>query len=134
MPTKRTDDAPFFVVGNDRSGTTLLRLALDRSAEAAVPPESMSCSTSHRSARGGLEDPDKAARFVAAVWSHPRVRLWELASEPPAVPAGLTHAEAYRFAVEAPFRAYAQARGQGALRRQDAAVPACRGRAAGDLA
>ena len=35
------DDAPFFVVGNDRSGTTLLRLVLDRSAEAAVPPESM---------------------------------------------------------------------------------------------
>ena len=32
---------PFFVVGNDRSGTTMLRLVLDRSAEAAVPPESM---------------------------------------------------------------------------------------------
>jgi len=32
---------PFFIVGNDRSGTTMLRLILDRGAEAAVPPESM---------------------------------------------------------------------------------------------
>ena len=46
------------------------------------------------------------------MWSHPRVRLWGLAGEPPAVPAGLSHAEAYRFAVEAPFRAYAQREGK----------------------
>lgn len=107
------DDAPFFVVGNDRSGTTLLRLVLDRSAEAAVPPESMFLlDFAPVRQRGGLEDPDKAARFVAAVWSHPRVRLWELAGEPPAVPAGLSHAEAYRFAVEAPYRAYARREGK----------------------
>jgi hypothetical protein len=58
--------------------------------------------------RGGLDDPEQAARFAAEVWSHPRVRLWGLTGEPPAVPEGLSHAEAYRFAVEAPFRAYAQ--------------------------
>ena len=107
------DDAPFFVVGNDRSGTTLLRLVLDRSAEAAVPPESMfllDFASVRRS--GGLENPDNAARFAAAVWSHPRVRLWELGGEPPAVPPGLSHAEAYRFAVEAPYRAYARREGK----------------------
>ena len=32
---------PFFIVGNDRSGTTMLRLILDRGPDAAVPPESM---------------------------------------------------------------------------------------------
>jgi hypothetical protein len=104
---------PFFVVGNDRSGTTLLRLVLDRSAEAAVPPESMfllDFASVRR--RGGLEDPEQAERFLAEVWSHPRVQLWGIAGEPPPVPPGLTHAEAYRFAVEAPFRAYAAREGK----------------------
>jgi Sulfotransferase family len=106
-------DAPFFVVGNDRSGTTVLRLVLDRSAEAAVPPESMFlldfAPVRHR---GGLEDPEKAARFLAEVWNHPRVRLWGLHSDPPPLPSGLSHADAYRFAVEAPFRAYARREGK----------------------
>jgi hypothetical protein len=99
---------PFFIVGNDRSGTTVLRLVLDRSDEAAIPPESMylmDFSSVRR--RGGLDDPQRAARFAAEVWSHPRVRLWGLSGLPPDVPAGLSHAEAYRFVVEAPFRAYA---------------------------
>ena len=33
--------APIFIVGNDRSGTTMLRLIVDRGPDAAVPPESM---------------------------------------------------------------------------------------------
>jgi hypothetical protein len=57
--------------------------------------------------RGGLDDPERAARFAAEVWSHPKVRLWGLSGPPPEVPAGLSHAEAYRFVVESPFRAYA---------------------------
>jgi hypothetical protein len=56
---------------------------------------------------GGLEDPAAAAAFMRRVWEHPRVRIWGIAGDPPAVPPGLTHAEAYRFAVEAPFQAYA---------------------------
>lgn len=106
-------DAPFFVVGNDRSGTTLLRLVLDRSAGAAVPPESMFLlDFAPVRRRGGLEDPQKAARFVTEVWSHPRVQLWGLEGGPPRMPAGLSHAEAYRFAVEAPYRAYARREGK----------------------
>jgi hypothetical protein len=106
-------DPPFFVVGNDRSGTTVLRLALDRSAEAAVPPESLFLlDFAPVRRRGGLEDPERAARFAVEVWSHPRVRLWGLAGGPPPVPPRLTHAEAYRFAVEAPFRAYARREGK----------------------
>jgi Sulfotransferase family len=104
---------PFFVVGNDRSGTTVVRLVLDRSREAAVPPESMfllDFASVRR--RGGLEDPARAARFVEAVWAHPRVRLWDLRGDPPQVPLGLSHLEAYRFAVESPFRAYAQREGK----------------------
>jgi Sulfotransferase family len=106
-------DAPFFVVGNDRSGTTVLRLVLDRSAEAAVPPESMFLLDFEPvRCRGGLEDPEKAARFLAEVWRHPRVQLWGLRSDPPPLPSGLSHADAYRFVVEAPFRAYALREGK----------------------
>jgi hypothetical protein len=32
---------PFFIVGCDRSGTTMLRLILDRSDDVAIPTESM---------------------------------------------------------------------------------------------
>ena len=107
-----TDGPPFFIVGNDRSGTTMLRLALDRGG-VAIPPESMFLvDFAPVRRRGGLQDPAAAAAFVRRVWAHPRVRVWGLAGEPPAVPPGLAHDEAYRFAVEAPFRAYAAARGK----------------------
>jgi sulfotransferase family protein len=107
-----TEQPPFFVVGVDRSGTTLLRLVLDR-GDVAIPPESMFLAdfASVRRA-GGLEDPEAAAAFMERVWSHPRVRAWNLPGSPPQVPLGLTHEQAYRYAVEAPFRAYALAHGK----------------------
>lgn len=106
-------DAPIFVVGNDRSGTTMLRLILDRSAELAIPPESMflvDFAAARR--RGRLGDRAAAERFLRRVWSHPKVQLWQLPSGPPELPSGLDHEQAYRFAVESPFRAYAQAQGK----------------------
>jgi Sulfotransferase family len=103
---------PFFIVGNDRSGTTMLRLALDHGG-VAIPPESMFLvDFAPVRRRGGLDDPEAAAAFLRRVWSHPRVRAWGLAGDPPAVPPGLGHEEAYRFAVEAPFHSYAAARGK----------------------
>ena len=111
--TSREQPAPFLIVGNDRSGTTLLRLVLDRSREAAIPAESMfliDFASVRR--RGGLDDRERAQRFCTKVWSHPKVRLWGLAGPPPAVPAGLSHEQAYRFAVESPFRAYAAKEGK----------------------
>lgn len=104
---------PFFIVGNDRSGTTVVRLILDRSREAAVPPESMHLvdfAASRR--RGNLANSDEAARLLTRVWNHPKVKLWKLDGEPPAPPAGLGHDEAYRFIVESPYRAYARAEGK----------------------
>ena len=108
MPSEDASAPPFFIVGNDRSGTTMLRLILDRSS-VAIPPESMFLvDFEHVRQAGGLGDPDAAAAFMRRVWEHPRVRLWGIEGDPPAVPPGLTHEEAYRFAVEAPFRAYAE--------------------------
>jgi hypothetical protein len=105
--------APFFIVGNDRSGTTMLRLILDRGPDAAIPPESMFL-TDYADAfdAGGPADEQAARELMRAVWTHPKVRLWRLPGEPPAVPRGLTGRDAYRFAVEAPFRAYASKHGK----------------------
>ena len=104
--------APFFIVGNDRSGTTMLRLILDRGS-VAIPPESMFLVDFEPVRRaGGLDDHEAAQAFLQRVWDHPRVRLWGIAEDPPEVPRGLSHADAYRFAVEAPFHAYARANGK----------------------
>jgi Sulfotransferase family len=46
------------------------------------------------------------------VWDHPKVRLWELGPEPPAVPDGLRGEDAYRFIAAAPFEAYAALHGK----------------------
>jgi hypothetical protein len=105
--------APFFIVGHDRSGTTMLRLVLDRSSEVAIPPESMLLADFEPvRSRGELADPARAAALVAEIWRHPKVRLWGVNGSPPTPPTGLGHAAAYRFAVEAPYRAYAAAHGK----------------------
>jgi hypothetical protein len=104
---------PFFIVGNDRSGTTMLRLIVDRGPDAAVPPESMFL-TDFATAfdAGGPRDADAARRLMRAVWEHPKVRLWDLPGKPPEVPSGISALDAYRFIVAAPFEAYAAAHGK----------------------
>src|SRR4051794_6486435 len=104
---------PFFIVGNDRSGTTMLRLILDRGPEVAIPPESMFL-TDFAAAfdDGTTADRRGAEEFAAQVWSHPKVRLWGLPPDPPVVPVGLGPQDAYRFAAEAPPRASAARHGK----------------------
>jgi len=104
---------PFFIVGNDRSGTTMLRLIIDRGADAAVPPESMYL-TDFAAAfeAGGPRDDRAAAQLMQEVWQHPKVRLWDLPPQAPAVPPGLTGQAAYRFIASAPFEAYAARHGK----------------------
>lgn len=107
------EESPLFIVGNDRSGTTMLRLILDAGPEIAIPPESMILTDYGAVWEGGaLEDPEAAARFMAEVWWHPKIALWNLEGPPPPVPSGLDHAAAYRFVVQAPFRAYARQAGK----------------------
>jgi hypothetical protein len=91
----------------------MLRLVLDRSREAALPPESMFLIDFESVRRQGeLSDHERATTFLAAVWSHPKVKLWGLPPDPPQVPDGLSHEDAYRFCVEAPYRAYAALQGK----------------------
>jgi hypothetical protein len=104
---------PFFIVGNDRSGTTLLRVMLANGPDVAIPPESMYLADFASVRRtGGLDNREVAQRFMERVWAHPKVRLWGLPTQAPVVPSGLSHLEAYRYIVESPFRAYAAAQGK----------------------
>src|SRR5215218_9507008 len=101
-----------FIVGNDRSGTTMLRLILDRGPDLAIPPESMFLTDYDDVFEAGGPRPGEEAGLMQAVWEHPKVALWELGGPPPAVPSGLTPVDTYRFVVEAPYRAYAAKHGK----------------------
>jgi hypothetical protein len=105
---------PFFIIGNDRSGTTMLRVMLHRSPEAALPTESMFLGdfAPVRAGRIDLSRHDAATRFARIVWEHPKVKMWDLEGPAPVPPNGLSHADAYRFAVEAPYHAYAGKHGK----------------------
>jgi len=99
---------PFFIVGNDRSGTTMLRLILDRGPDAAIPPESMFLTDLDLAAERARMDDESGRRDLARrVWSHPKVRLWGLPPDPPPVPDGLPADDALRWILAAPFTAYA---------------------------
>ncbi len=113
-PSSPDGAAPFFIVGNDRSGTTMLRLILDRGDEAAIPTESMFLGDFAPVRRGRLDlsDHATAVAFAETVWAHPKVRLWALDGPAPVPPAGLDHEAAYRWCVEAPYRAYAERDGK----------------------
>jgi len=102
---------PFFIVACDRSGTTMLRLILDRSEEVAVPTESMILVDFAAHADDALETDAEFARLAGAVWRHPKVREWGLPGGPPAR-AGRTGPAAFRAAIEAPFQAYAELHGK----------------------
>jgi Sulfotransferase family len=102
---------PFFIVGNDRSGTTMLRLILDRGPDVAIPPESMFL-TDFALEGGAPADAAAAERLMEQVWNHPKVQLWQLPGAAPRVPDGLSAADAYRWIAEAPYKAYAARHGK----------------------
>jgi len=104
---------PFFIVGCDRSGTTMLRLILDRSDDVAIPTESMFIAdmAAIRSRFGDLASDEQFDRLAETVWRHPKVRQWRLGGAPPPR-AGRSGGAAYRAALEAPYLAYAAQHGK----------------------
>ena len=87
----------------------MLRLILDRSGDLAIPTESMFLGDFAQVRAGSINlgDHAEAVAFARTVWNHPKVALWDLPGESPVPPEGLTHAQAYRWCVEAPYRAFA---------------------------
>ncbi|HEU0195053.1 MAG TPA: sulfotransferase [Gaiellales bacterium] len=104
---------PLFIVACDRSGTTMLRLILDRGPDLAIPTESMILVdfANVRDRYGSLTTDAGFNRLAQDVWRHPKVREWGLSSGPPGRD-GLVGEAAYRHALEAPFAAYAGERGK----------------------
>jgi hypothetical protein len=76
------DQPPFFIVGADRSGTTMLRLMLNRHPELAIPPEShfliplLQAFPVDRSL-----SPEQARHAVSVITRHPRFATWKTTAE-----------------------------------------------------
>src|SRR5829696_4648598 len=86
----------------------MLRLILDAGPDVAIPPESMYLTDfAPVRERGGPADTSAAQELARQVWEHPKVALWELPGGAPAVPLEADPATWFRFAMEAPFAAYA---------------------------
>ena len=79
-PSGAPDDAPFFVVGTDRSGTTLLRLMLNEHPRLHIPRESWFVSDLMDVLPAGRPLSDAELRFACDVIArHWRWRDWEIA-------------------------------------------------------
>lgn len=113
-PAEMDGSSPFFVVGVDRSGTTLLRVMLDRHPDLAIPPEShfiprMWVRRRRYGRRGRIDDLEQ---FLDDLAGDSYFREWGLSVD--AVRQELRHAARPDFAVvlDAIFRAYARTCGK----------------------
>jgi len=73
--------APVFIVGFQRSGTTLLRMMLNAHPEIAIPHDSAELWFHYRdkaaSAYGGLVDASQVTRMVDDLLAEPRIKAWQ---------------------------------------------------------
>lgn len=103
---------PVFVLGSQRSGTTMLRLMLNNHPNLAIPHESAFITIYFRrlGEYGDLFRTENARRLLADVARHPLVQRGKLISDPEAVLA--RPIRGYRDFVEAIFSCYAEAQGK----------------------
>lgn len=106
--------APLFIVGFQRSGTTLLRLMLDNHPEMAVPLDTVGLWARYEQRLGEYGSLDTEAdtrRLVSDLLAEERIRLWETPFTVDAV-LGHRHRSGFPGIVEAFHLAYAAARGK----------------------
>ncbi|MDQ3931556.1 MAG: sulfotransferase [Actinomycetota bacterium] len=114
-PAKDPDRLPpFFIIGVDRSGTTLLRSMLNRHAQLAIPPESHFIPRLWRRRRryGSKDRIDRTERFLLDLGSDERYRHWDLPLDAVRGQLVATAAQTFSEHLEAVFRAYARHRGK----------------------
>jgi hypothetical protein len=100
-------EAPFFVVGSARSGTTLLRLILNSHPQLAVPPESRFITELlPRSGRVSVET------YLKELAAHRRFQSWDIDKEKVRALLGGKDEVPYPFAIEMTYRAFAQEHGK----------------------
>ena len=100
-------DAPFFIVGSARSGTTLLRLMLNAHPEIAVPPESRFIVELWEG-----RDEISASGFVERLASHGRFRTWDMPIEVVREELEGRARVTYRDAIAVTFETYARLQGK----------------------
>jgi hypothetical protein len=107
-------DAPLFVVGADRSGTTLLRVMLNRHPELAIPPESHFIPRLWRRRRryGRNDRVEDVELFAADLATDIRFRKWELPIKAVRAELNRETSPSIADALRAPFLAYAKERGR----------------------
>lgn len=103
---------PFFIVGAQRSGTTMLRLMLNSHPHIAVPFESAFIPEFYRrlEAYGDLSEPQNVRRLLDDIAADPWVRKGGLISDAEAVPG--YRIASYSELVDAIFTEYARRRGK----------------------
>jgi hypothetical protein len=107
--------SPVFLVGADRSGTTLLRLMLDRHSRLAIPPEShfIPLLWRRRDKYGSHGFVDRQERFLADLAGYPTYVSWGIPIE--AVEQQferLQHRPSFAEAIDAIFTAWATLQGK----------------------
>lgn len=105
---------PFFIVGFQRSGTTLLRLMLDNHPEVAIPLDvgGLWAEYEARQAEFGDLSTEAAARsLIEALLKEERIRLWQVPFTAHGVHAHRTR-PGLAGVMEAFYRAYAEAKGK----------------------
>lgn len=110
MPYQNTN--PFFVVGAQRSGTTMLRLMLNAHPRLVVPFESAFIPKYHRRAGeyGDLSQPANIARLLDDIRGEPHVARGGLVTDPAAVLAASPRS--YAELVRSIFERHAAAKGK----------------------
>jgi len=105
---------PFFILGFQRSGTTLLRMMLDSHPDVAIPLDTTGLWA--RYARrldefGPLTEEEPRRRLVESILTDNRIRLWEVQLDIDDV-VGASDRPGFPGVVEGFHRAYAQAKGK----------------------
>jgi hypothetical protein len=101
------EDAPFFIVGSARSGTTLLRMMLNAHPQAAIPPESRFIVELYP----GTDQID-VEHFIEVLSTHRQFCSWQLPIDLVAAELPGSGTISYAAAAVAPYRAFAKSHGK----------------------
>src|SRR3546814_1017157 len=85
--SEQTAKPPVFLLGSQRSGTTMLRLMLNNHPSLSIPHESAFITICFRrlSQYGDLGQKDNARKLLADVMRHPLVQRGKLVADPDAI-------------------------------------------------